>query len=85
MNSPALILASGALNSGTDLTVAILPAPMLWQANLPKRERAGLVLLFAIAGIVCVVGVARWGIYYDTTQVKQLDECSCRWPRVHFG
>ncbi|KAF8463126.1 hypothetical protein BDZ91DRAFT_316331 [Kalaharituber pfeilii] len=76
INSAALILASGALNTITDLTLAFLPAPMLWKARLPKKERGGLVLLFAFAGTVCVVGVARWGIFYDTINKDVFD---CTW------
>ncbi|KAF8420497.1 hypothetical protein EV426DRAFT_246776 [Tirmania nivea] len=76
VNSQALVLASGALNSLTDLAVAILPAPMLWRAKLPKKDRGGLVLMFAFAGTVCVVGVARWGIYYDATGTKGSIDCT---------
>jgi len=77
VNSQALVLASGALNSLTDLAVAILPAPMLWKAKLPKKDRGGLVVMFAFAGTVCVVGVARWGIYYDATKAPGLLDCTC--------
>lgn len=76
VDSQALILASGALNSLTDLAVAILPAPMLWRAKLPKKDRGGLVVLFAFAGIVCVVGVARWGFYYNATEEKRYIDCT---------
>ena len=79
VNSQALVLASGALNSLTDLAVAVLPAPMLWRAKLPKKDRGGLVVLFAFAGTVCVVGVARWGIYYNATETSGWIDCTCEW------
>ena len=77
VDSQRLVLVSCALNSITDLAVAFLPAPMLWRARLPMRERGGLVILFSFAGIVVVVGVARWCIYLDTIN-KGLSDCACK-------
>ncbi|KAI5780314.1 hypothetical protein DFH27DRAFT_340249 [Peziza echinospora] len=68
-----LLMISTALNCLGDIAVAALPAPMLLKANLPKKEQYGLILLFAIAGVVCLIGIARGVTLHDTLYNVQGD------------
>ena len=72
-----LLMISAALNSLGDIAIAVLPASMLLKANLPKKEQYGLILLFAIAGVVCLIGIARGATLHETLYDGQHD-FSCK-------
>lgn len=43
-----LIIAAAALNSFTDVIVFLWPARFLWDVQLPKEQRLGLIGLFCV-------------------------------------
>ncbi|KAI5207910.1 hypothetical protein E4T39_01681 [Aureobasidium subglaciale] len=62
------------VNIITDLVILSLPMPYLKGLNLPKRQRAGLMVVFALGGFVCLVSMARLGPLYviaDTQDVSK--------------
>ncbi|KAK6338572.1 hypothetical protein TWF730_002635 [Orbilia blumenaviensis] len=52
----------GVLNCLSDLYVFFLPIREVWGIQLPKKQRVGLVLVFALGSVVCIAGIVR--IYY---------------------
>lgn len=52
-------LATSILNVLTDVAVLILPLPLVWQLNVSRQKRRGLVFVFAMGGGACVVGITR--------------------------
>ncbi|THY74742.1 hypothetical protein D6C87_03260 [Aureobasidium pullulans] len=47
------------VNILTDLILLSLPMPYLKGLNLPRRQKAGLIAVFALGGFVCLVSMAR--------------------------
>ncbi|KXJ87329.1 hypothetical protein Micbo1qcDRAFT_99711, partial [Microdochium bolleyi] len=56
------IFVNASLNSVIDVVVYLWPIRPLWALQLPTQQRLGLVALFSMGLIVCVVGIMR--IYY---------------------
>ena len=81
LDSGALMLSAGAINSLLDVIVAVLPAPMLLKAKLPGRERGTLVIAFAFTGTVGIVGIARGVAIYNTMYGRSYD-LSCEYPLI---
>ncbi|KAF7197802.1 Satratoxin biosynthesis SC1 cluster protein 4 [Pseudocercospora fuligena] len=52
-------MASTALNMATDLTIALLPMPVLNQLQLPHRQRYALMAVFALGGLVVIISILR--------------------------
>ncbi|KAM5476056.1 hypothetical protein MauCBS54593_000739 [Microsporum audouinii] len=59
INESAHLLASGAINTATDIIVLVLPIPSVLSLNLPTRQRIILVLLFGAGFGVCIAGGVR--------------------------
>ncbi|KAL4955772.1 hypothetical protein BDW69DRAFT_204170 [Aspergillus filifer] len=50
---------NGGWNIATDLAILILPIPVLSRLRLPKRQRVGVILVFATGGFACVTSMVR--------------------------
>ncbi|DAA72582.1 TPA_exp: Integral membrane protein [Trichophyton benhamiae CBS 112371] len=59
VNESAHLLASGAINTATDIIVIILPIPSVMSLSLPTRQRIILILLFGAGFGVCIAGGVR--------------------------
>jgi hypothetical protein len=63
-------LVAGVLNCISDLTVTLLPVPIIMGLNMPFRQRLGVVALLSLGLIVTVAGVVRtyyiWRTLIDT-------------------
>jgi hypothetical protein len=57
------LLVNGITNIINDLFVYILPMPMLWRIQLPKKQRIGLIALFGVGSLVNIAGGLR--LYYS--------------------
>ena len=51
INTQAFSVAAAALNSATDFLVFWWPVSALWRIQLPRRQRLGLVFVFAIGSM----------------------------------
>ncbi|KAL7276627.1 hypothetical protein RUND412_000363 [Rhizina undulata] len=51
--------ANAALNITTNLAVYLLPMPMLWGTNMPKRQKYGLCGIFGLGGFACISSIVR--------------------------
>jgi len=52
-------LASGILNSVSDFIVFLFPAKMLWNLQIPTKQKVGVIAVFSSGSIVCVAGIIR--------------------------
>jgi len=59
INIKAFWTANPALNIVFDIVIFILPIPLLWGLKLPKRQRLGLVGVFALGLIVVIASILR--------------------------
>ncbi|KAL4923151.1 uncharacterized protein BDV17DRAFT_285636 [Aspergillus undulatus] len=50
---------NGGWNIATDLAILVLPIPVLSRLRLPKRQRVGVILVFATGGFACVTSMVR--------------------------
>jgi hypothetical protein len=62
-NADPALLVNGITNILNDLFVYILPVPMLWRVQLPKKQRIGLITLFGVGSLVNIAGGLR--LYYS--------------------
>ncbi|GAP90656.1 putative integral membrane protein [Rosellinia necatrix] len=58
-NQPALFFANGGLNIAEDLILYFLPIGILWNMNLPLRQRVALIGIFVIGGLTIIAGIVR--------------------------
>lgn len=62
INVNALFYANAGLDIVQDLIIYILPMKMLYQIQIPRRQKYALIIVFAIGGFVVVTGMIR--LYY---------------------
>ncbi|KAK8113265.1 integral membrane protein [Apiospora sp. TS-2023a] len=53
------IYATSSLNIITDFTILLLPIPMFWNLQMPRRQKAAIISLFLAGGVVCIVAIVR--------------------------
>ncbi|KAI1359773.1 hypothetical protein F5Y08DRAFT_318871 [Xylaria arbuscula] len=58
-DQPALFFANGGLNIAEDLVLYILPTRVLWDMNLPLKQRIALVGIFVAGGLTIIAGIIR--------------------------
>ncbi|KXT12450.1 hypothetical protein AC579_7374 [Pseudocercospora musae] len=51
--------ASAGLNIATDISITILPLPLLKKLELPKRQKRILMAVFCLGGVVCIISILR--------------------------
>nr|ANM86380.1 hypothetical protein [Cladonia uncialis subsp. uncialis]AUW31253.1 hypothetical protein [Cladonia uncialis subsp. uncialis] len=51
--------AVGILNLITDLTIVILPMPVLWKLQLPVAKKVALTFMFGVGVLICIVSTIR--------------------------
>ncbi|KAL3464295.1 hypothetical protein BJX64DRAFT_298567 [Aspergillus heterothallicus] len=55
----ALWFFNASMNITTDLTLLILPMPLISQLHLPKRQKIALLAVFALGGLVVITSILR--------------------------
>jgi hypothetical protein len=58
-NVTALFYANAGLNIFQDVFIYILPMRMLWEIQIPRKQKMALIAVFAVGGFVCVTGMLR--------------------------
>ncbi|KAG9645363.1 hypothetical protein KCU95_g10263, partial [Aureobasidium melanogenum] len=64
MDFKAKWFSDAAVSIVTDCILLSIPMPYLKSLNLPYRQKAGLIAVFALGGFVCLVSIARLGPLY---------------------
>ncbi|CAN9079907.1 unnamed protein product [Alternaria alternata] len=59
LNQFAVWFTNAAINIITDFAIILLPIPVIRKLNLGKRQKIGLISIFAIGGFVCLVSILR--------------------------
>ncbi|KAJ9624475.1 hypothetical protein H2203_005210 [Taxawa tesnikishii (nom. ined.)] len=59
LNKKAVWFTNASLNILTDIAILILPLPSLQRLRLPRRQKIGLMGVFALGGFVCLVSILR--------------------------
>ncbi|KAF3066552.1 hypothetical protein GL218_09018 [Daldinia childiae] len=61
----ALFCANAGLNIFQDFVIYLLPSPILWNIQLPVKQRIALVGIFVVGGFVCITGIVRVATLWD--------------------
>ncbi|RYP41248.1 hypothetical protein DL769_011622 [Monosporascus sp. CRB-8-3] len=77
-NRPALFFANAGLNIFQDFVIYILPSPMLWNVQLPVKQRIALIGVFVVGAFVCITGIIRVPTLWDAVSSED-----ATWD--HFG
>ncbi|KAI9810441.1 MAG: hypothetical protein M1826_003610 [Phylliscum demangeonii] len=59
INRAAVYLATAGANIATDFAILLLPIPMLWHLQIPKRQKYGLALVFGAGSLDCIISIIR--------------------------
>ncbi|USP81674.1 hypothetical protein yc1106_08948 [Curvularia clavata] len=59
INQFAMWFTNAAINILTDFAIILLPIPVIRSLNLGKRQKIGLISIFAVGGFVCIVSILR--------------------------
>ncbi|KAI4654260.1 uncharacterized protein J4E78_007305 [Alternaria triticimaculans] len=59
LNQFAVWFTNAAINILTDFAIILLPIPVIQKLNLGKRQKIGLISIFAVGGFVCLVSILR--------------------------
>jgi hypothetical protein len=81
----AAVTAAGVISTVQDLITALLPNFIYWKAQIPFRQKAALMAIFATAYGVAAFGALRthatWVLFYETYDVSwqlwDLRQCAC--------
>lgn len=72
INFTALWFTNASINIVTDLIVFSLPMPVIRSLNLPKKQKIGLMLIFAVGVFACVTSILRLRSLYIASISKDL-------------
>lgn len=63
----------------TDVLVTFLPVPLIWNLNLPTRQRVAVISIFALGIVVDVAGSVRT-VYVWKSMIASYDTTWVGWP-----
>lgn len=68
INIHAVYYVNNSLNIVSDIAILVLPIPMIWQLQLPKRQRVGILAIFMTGGaLVLTISSCSPGEFTDIT------------------
>ncbi|KAJ9610699.1 hypothetical protein H2200_005476 [Cladophialophora chaetospira] len=67
INQEPLWFSFSGFNILTDLAVWVLPMPVLWKLQLPRKQKLSLIGVFALGGFGCITGMLRLHAIYVAT------------------
>ncbi|KAJ5947522.1 hypothetical protein N7466_000537 [Penicillium verhagenii] len=59
LNKPGLWFSNASMHITTDLVILIIPIPALIAIEIPRRQKAALMILFGLGGFVCITSIVR--------------------------
>lgn len=77
-NVTALFYANAGLNIFQDVFIYILPMRMLWEIQIPQKQKIALIAVFAVGGFVCVTGMLRLNSLKTASISK---DPTCKYPQ----
>jgi hypothetical protein len=64
----AVYVCTAALGILSDLVLLVMPLPMILQLQMPRRQKAGLVVLFVIGSALVILNWGSWHLLTDDTE-----------------
>ncbi|KAL6173624.1 hypothetical protein ACJQWK_01164 [Exserohilum turcicum] len=58
-----------------DVAIWVLPIPVIGQLKLPRRQKTGLLVVFGLGGVVCIVTIVRLVLVQDAMSHGQVTRC----------
>jgi hypothetical protein len=55
----ALFYANAGINIFQDVFIYVLPMKLLWEVQIPRKQKIALIIVFAVGGFVCITGMLR--------------------------
>ena len=80
INYNALFIAHAGLDIFLDAIIYIMPMNMLYNLQVPRRQKVALMMVFAVGGFVVVTGVLR---LHSLKVVQNTPDPSCKSPGVY--
>ncbi|KAK5008077.1 hypothetical protein LTR28_004466 [Elasticomyces elasticus] len=68
MNVKSYWVSAAAVNIVLDLCVLVLPMPAIASLHLPRKQKRGLLLVFALGFFVCIVSIARLVVVHEAAE-----------------
>lgn len=65
LSDPVMQLTNSVGNIVTDVMLLLLPMPVLWNLNLPPRQKWGVIGIFSLGFITCIVSLLRVIFVFD--------------------
>ncbi|RGP80920.1 integral membrane [Fusarium longipes] len=62
VNQPALYFATAAVNIASDVILFVLPLPMVFQLQLPLKQKIGLMGIFTIGSLTVITSIVRMSL-----------------------
>ncbi|KAI9681320.1 MAG: hypothetical protein M1817_002603 [Caeruleum heppii] len=59
INKPVFYIATASINVATDVLMLLLPWPMVWNLQMPRRQKIGLVFIFLTGSFITIVSIIR--------------------------
>ncbi|KAJ5609503.1 hypothetical protein N7528_010070 [Penicillium herquei] len=59
LSKPGLWFSNASMHITTDLVILIIPIPALIAIDIPRKQKAALMILFALGGFVCITSIVR--------------------------
>ncbi|KAJ5759854.1 hypothetical protein N7520_007010 [Penicillium odoratum] len=59
LSKPGLWFSNASMHITTDIAILIIPIPALIAIEIPRRQKAALMILFGLGGFVCVTSIVR--------------------------
>ncbi|KAE8387950.1 hypothetical protein ETB97_007918 [Aspergillus alliaceus] len=66
LNDGAVVFAASVVNIFTDFLSTVLPMPLIWNLNLPARQRVAVISIFGLGIVVNVAGTVRTVYVYKS-------------------
>lgn len=79
INQVALYYSNAGLDIFQDLVIYLLPIRILYQLQLPRKQKIALIAIFVVGGFVCVTGMIRLS---SLKTAAVTDDPTCK--RLHF-
>ncbi|KAF4630097.1 hypothetical protein G7Y89_g8043 [Cudoniella acicularis] len=61
INYGAVVMAAGAFNIATDLTILVMPIPMVLRLHTSKQKKWQVIFAFALGSSACIISIVRLG------------------------
>ena len=80
LNKTGLTFANAAVNIVTDLVLIVVPAPLLWRLQIPRKQKIILMCLFGVGTFATVTSVIRLQALYVISVTPEREQSGMSSP-----